>query len=323
MSDSNRDQRDKTLEGFFCFAAVVGTAILIYAIGQNFGVSAGRDQVTAREHYEDTKQDNLRACVGREGGATIECVAEAIESAQDQSDSRQDLYAQRDMANFAFWLLVFTGLTFGVTGLGVFFVKRTLDATVEAVNKSVDATIAMVRANEIAENAQRPWIDIGVRLDSVEHPNENSITFDFEVTFTNTGQMLAESCNYMVKQIPMDRDYLAHMRGWIDKFELEDKPLDTVLVPGQTSGWATSAGHAIEVLPWEVREWYRKDCFLLVLVMASYEIPGDEVRRYAMRGFSIGEDKGLVDNRNLIYESIRSLHLGNSIIQPFGISRAN
>src|SRR3546814_10541760 len=97
MSDSDRGERSQNLIGAgFVAIALFGAVILAFAVGSALGVNGGRDQVTAREHYENTRQDNLRACVGREGAAAIECVAEAIEAAQEQSDSRQDLYAQRD-----------------------------------------------------------------------------------------------------------------------------------------------------------------------------------------------------------------------------------
>lgn len=159
MSGSDWGKRSKVIEGLFCLIVVIGAAVLIYVLGQNFGVSAGRDEVTAREHYENAKQNALLSCDERERAAMVQCVTKAIESAQEQSDSRQDLFVQRDMAHSAFWMLILAGSTFGVTALGVWYVRRTLDATLKAVKDTGDATAAMIEANKIAEISQRPWLD--------------------------------------------------------------------------------------------------------------------------------------------------------------------
>lgn len=159
MFDGDRGKRSQDLIAAGLGAvALFGAVVLAFAIGGTLGVNSGRDQVSAREHYENTKQDNLRACVGREGPAAVECVSEAIEAAQEQSDSRQDLYAQRDMSRWAFWLLILTGITVAITAVGVWFVKRTLEATLEAVEDTGKATKAMTRQNELMEAAQRPYV---------------------------------------------------------------------------------------------------------------------------------------------------------------------
>jgi hypothetical protein len=165
MSDGDRGKRSQDLiAAGLAAVALFGAVVLAFAIGGTLGVNSGRDQVSAREHYEHTKQDNLRACIGREGAAAVECVSEAIEAAQDQSDARQDLYAQQDMSKWAFWMVIVSGLTVGITAVGVWFVKRTLDATLEAVADTGKATAAMIRQNEIAEKAQRPWLDFDIRI---------------------------------------------------------------------------------------------------------------------------------------------------------------
>ncbi|MGR3437982.1 hypothetical protein [Salipiger abyssi] len=139
---------------------------MIYATGWTFGVDAGRDEVTAREHYEQIKRYELDSCSNLMGPALAECVTKAIESAQGQSESRQDLYAQKDMAKYTFWVLLATCLTVGITGVGVYFVKRTLDATITAVEETSAATQAMREANQIARRSAdiqtRPFLLIDV-----------------------------------------------------------------------------------------------------------------------------------------------------------------
>lgn len=154
MHHINRGNGTTTLEALLCFAALFGVVILAYATGWTFGTDVGRDQVTAQQHYEAAKQDALQACAGRIGRAAVECGAKAAEAAQDQSIARQDLYAQQDMAKWAFWMLLASTITLGVSVAGVWFVKRTLDATLVAVRDTGAATRAMRIANVIARKSQ-------------------------------------------------------------------------------------------------------------------------------------------------------------------------
>lgn len=78
--------------------------------------------------------------------------AQLYTEAKDRRD-QQDLDAQQDMAFWAMLMFFATVATVIVAGLGVFFVKRTLDATLKAVQSTADATDEMISANEIARNA--------------------------------------------------------------------------------------------------------------------------------------------------------------------------
>tara|TARA_R100001129_G_scaffold185623_1_gene174408 strand:+ start:2856 stop:3725 length:870 start_codon:yes stop_codon:yes gene_type:complete len=187
----------------------LGIVLLAFGIGNTLGVNSGRDEVSSREHYQNTKQDNLRACVGREGAAAIECVSEAIESAQHQSDSRQDLYAQQDMSRWAFWLLVLTVLTFAVTAIGVWFVKRTLDATLEAVEDTEHATLAMNEANEIARKTSalqlRPYMGtLGAAVIVEPHGQTIAVVIDIKNFGQTPAQIVAQ--DFRVVHFARQRD---------------------------------------------------------------------------------------------------------------------
>lgn len=158
MPGSDRSKGASPLEAFFCILAGLLFVLIVGATGRALGVEAGRNEVSARQHYENAKKDALESCARAEGGASIECVTKAIESAQEKSESRQDLYAQQDMAKWAFWMLIASLGTFIVTAFGVWFVKSTLDATLLAVKETSDATRAMQEANAIAAMANRPYL---------------------------------------------------------------------------------------------------------------------------------------------------------------------
>lgn len=193
MSNGERSGRDTNVGALLGAIALLGSVVLAFGIGTTLGVNSGRDEVSAQEHYRSAKQDNLQACSGREGAAAIKCVSEAIEAAQHQSDSRQDLYAQQDMSRWAFWLLVLTVLTFGVTAIGVWFVKQTLDATLAAVEDTERATLAMNEANEIARKTSalqlRPYMGT---LGAAVILNPNGRTFSVVIDIKNFGQTPAQ-----------------------------------------------------------------------------------------------------------------------------------
>lgn len=97
------------------------------------------------------------------------------------------------MSKWAFWMVLISGLTVGITALGVWFVKRTLDATLEAVEDTGKATVAVQKANEIAREANerqlRAYLSVtGVKFMPAPSPGRLNAT----VTFQNTGQTPAK-----------------------------------------------------------------------------------------------------------------------------------
>lgn len=65
----------------------------------------------------------------------------------------RDLMAQEDMAHWAMWMFVAAVATWVVTSIGTFFIWRQVTLTRKAVEDTSEATDAMRRANDIAEDA--------------------------------------------------------------------------------------------------------------------------------------------------------------------------
>ncbi len=155
MSGSNRGRKLTVIEAGLICLTLLGLVALVYVIGNVQGLGVGRDQIAADKYYQHEKSNAIGRCVDRQGPALAKCVAEAVEAAQGKSQAQQDLDAQRDMANAANWLLLATFLTFGVTGWGVYFVKRTLETNVAFFEESVKATEAMQESNRITHRQMR------------------------------------------------------------------------------------------------------------------------------------------------------------------------
>lgn len=77
------------------------------------------------------------------------CVADHLETYYADQATNEDLQAQKDMALWAFWVVLVSVLTAFITLVGVWYVKNTLKATADAVT-------AANKTNEIMLNEQRP-----------------------------------------------------------------------------------------------------------------------------------------------------------------------
>lgn len=238
MPDGNRGNRDQNLAAAFGAIALFAAVALAFLIGDTLGIGSGRGEVTAHQNYEDAKQDAMQSCIGLQDRALMECVAKAYEATYEKSDSHQDLYAQQDMSKWAFWLLILTAITVGITALGVWFVKRTLDATLEAVDDTSKATKAMKRANEIAQSIAdaelRPYLFVD-KVEVVDRRTWDSGEFDEDgeplpgafaarvvIWLRNFGKVPARNVKVYIKEY-FARQYAGEFWGY--KFDIVELPI--------------------------------------------------------------------------------------------------
>lgn len=323
MHGSNRGEGAKALEWPLPLIGILLALGLAWGLGWLQAREEHKREQTPAAYAAAAKDDAKRTCVGTDPAAVFECVNEKAKTAYQTAHDEQDLSAQQRAASSALAAAVFTFFALLISIVGVWFVKRTLDATLEAVKDTSEATDAMRQSNAIAENAQRPWIDIQAELVGFSRPTPSTVKFDVSVTFKNTGAMVAENFYAVAKGIPMGEPFLAHMKSWFDKFELEEslQIRDTVVIPNQSHSYRFSDTSAYEYFPWCNLPGYRRDCYYIVLAMARYRIPGQSQWRYAMKGFSIGENIDFVDNRKLIFDRMKKMTGDDIVIEPFGRSR--
>lgn len=82
---------------------------------------------------------------------------------------KRDLAAQETSAAWAFWVALFSGLQLVTTIIGLYFVKRTLDATLMAVQDTGEATMAMKESNEIMRETAKHQLRAYLDFDSVRY----------------------------------------------------------------------------------------------------------------------------------------------------------
>lgn len=239
MSGSNRGNRTETVAlTAFCSIAVLGICALLYVLGLLNGRQAERRQQAPASYSEAAKADAQRACVGGEPSAVFECVYERVESGDQSARADQDLTAQQRAADSALASAVVSLLTLFISGIGVWFVKRTLEATLEAVEDTGNATKAMVRQNEIAEAAQRAWVSIDVAISdaSVNSGMEGALILSFK----NIGQTVAHQLDMRV----------TGAADWVEEYQRVlsnlncDGPHESgvSVIPGDVYNWSHALG---------------------------------------------------------------------------------
>lgn len=139
----------------------------------------------------------------RSDGVALERIASALEAANRDPDAatekeraEDDLEAQQDMALWAFWVMIFALAQVGVAIAALVLLKRTLDATRQAVKDTGDATVAMREANDIAlqanENTLRAWVFLDT-INLSEREDGEKKWWDFLLFVKNSGQSPAKN----------------------------------------------------------------------------------------------------------------------------------
>jgi len=129
------------------FVATVGI-LTVLAIWDG-AASYTKHRLEAQHHaseYAAKSQESIEQCTALVNGADIaECVSQVVSASREHERGERDLGAQRDMAQWTWWLLVASWLGLGITLAGVIYVALTLQATRDAV----------AAANRTADEAKR------------------------------------------------------------------------------------------------------------------------------------------------------------------------
>jgi hypothetical protein len=274
------------------------------------------------EYSEYTRQKIAETCVGIPDLEVIKCRYDAFDAQREYNNNQSDLIAQRQSALWAYIMGAAAVIGMALSAVGIWFIKRTLDATLEAVEDTGKATTAMLRQNELTEHAQRPWIKISAELISVKSTERRIITIDWRVKFENIGQMVAHNYQPLVKFVPMDEQFLTSIAAHMDSFPGKLQEIDSVLIPKDENVYKGRSTQAIEYLPWQTSDGFRKDCVLMLIAMARYRIPGDDKWRVSMQGFAIAEALGNVDDCHFTYDFPDDLSIETMHVRKLGRSRA-
>jgi hypothetical protein len=206
------------------------------ALYTHYGQPYGRDQSAA--HQGEHASDRVKPSAVIDGPGETPPANPNPE--RDEWRSEQDLEAQQDMA---FWaaLMFFASCTgVVITGIGVYFVKHTLDETRKATVAAIGAAEAAEHSADSYKFSERAWIASGkVRVTSSFPPPAKKLTgVAFAITWENTGRTPAVGCKLWsdIRVVPRTAEPLP--------FEKKGEPTGSAPIgPGQVFD---SGNHVID-----------------------------------------------------------------------------
>lgn len=150
---------DRYSSGHFAAVAFFAlVALIAFTFGGTYSIERfQREQAerAARQHSVYADEHIERACVGLYGSELTVCAQEQVERSREYQNAEYDLAAQESMALYAKWLLWVSIASVGMTGLGVFFVWQTLNASKDATEAAM-AAVAVTR--EIGQAQVRAYL---------------------------------------------------------------------------------------------------------------------------------------------------------------------
>ena len=143
------------------------TVITIFKTGGSTTLSRYKQQANTASYAASAEKEIEQRCLNLEPPRMAECIRGIIEATNEHNRDEDDLVAQTDMAWWAFWMVIVSVGSAGVTVVGIYFVWRTLNANTAAV-------VQASRANDIAEQTRldvgRPFVfieNIGTNIDDI------------------------------------------------------------------------------------------------------------------------------------------------------------
>jgi hypothetical protein len=228
------------------------------------------DQNTAQIRSEAEEYVSHR-CPGLDGIIKKNCLADAEKTAHNQEQAEADLYAQRQMAVWAFAVGVSGLISVPVSLAGIFFVWRSLRLTRNALD-------AALSANTIAQVQNRPWIDLTIKPNGQIHFSSDSrmVSVPLSITFHNKGKMPATSVSfeysYLINWTHFDiKEELKH----IDAQQTGEGLRRSIIFPNESKPEKTTYVYNARTF-----DLTGQNCVLATFKIA-YEMPGSE-RRFWM-----------------------------------------
>ena len=232
MSDSNkRGYLADITFGIFVIGALV--SCVIYFL--NYQKQNTDEYESASKNYKANVTQGSDICSAIDRGELsndrLTCLAQARVAESDAETAIQDLKAQQQMAEWSLGVLLFSGLSFLVTGIGVIYLRWTL-VQGNSINQQA------IHTNTIIQNEQRPWLKISL----VRHGNikaikaDNQLIRQMHVTFEieNVGKTVANSVSFKLEMLDGRHIFNGkdQIRERIKKF-LAEKNDGTSLFPSQ------------------------------------------------------------------------------------------
>ena len=252
MFRGNRDNKPSYGLIGTIFVAVIGVALywsMFYSMGYSSGYHEKQAYVESEHHASDTPKQVEGKCGAKASSELRECITEIVKSERESQRSESDLAAQWKAADWVLWAGAIAGAQLIATLVGLYYVKGTLDATLEAVEDTGKATNAMLKQTELVEREQRPWVTIEAAKPVISN-RDDGILITVEIGFKNIGKTVAAGFWPHLKCYLTGADFEESVR---DNFAEIRKPrgvTDRILMPGETCTLTAYIVVPVKSVPW-------------------------------------------------------------------------
>jgi len=197
-------------------AGILFAALVIAVIEQGIRLSQVHQEVY--KEYANSRQEAERKKQFKERCDSItavvelrRCFEQQIDSSWDTQKDQEDLYAQKQMADWAWWMVILT-MAIGVpsiclTGFGIWLVYLNLREAQHITIEAIKHTQVAEQTARIAERqlvvGQRPWVSAHIGIESAVTIKDGEFIVEVIVRMKNYGQSPAISVDVNLEVVPM------------------------------------------------------------------------------------------------------------------------
>lgn len=281
----------------FKIVTAVSTAVIVlliltwaYDTGRLVGITESEYERHSDAYARHAQEDIQERCLLSEPVAQAECIREVVEATREDERAERDLIAQSEMALWAFWMLIVTGVTAAVTGIGVYYVRSTLMQAGETNRAAVAAAEAANEANRIMRAESRPWISIdqNVMCDFIYEEGSDRCNIWWQYTLTNKGKMPAHNISVSWGIYRYDWGFIgAGKQGVADVVNMAKRTRlydISVLFPSESAPQTTYGGNRI---------WGENDGTIFLCFCVAYSLDAlDQKRAVTAQAFTLRNENG-------------------------------
>ncbi len=302
MSDGNRSGVDKAALKRWIYRALFGAAILVAVAGIQHGIYYNEAANRAADHASNAENQITSKCLV--ASSRPECSREIKDAARSEQRDEYDLYSQKAMALWTAVMGIVGVFGLGLSGVGVLLIWRTWEETqkgVQAANDTVaetaKATEAVARQTRIAEQAQRPWIDI--ECDPIWFEiNEHGPSFRFCARFRNIGKTIAHGVRFYAHPL-----FLINPRQKIIEWFGEQRPVQNfhgnTLLPDEWRSQSSVIRTHFDRVDEQETDGKTHNYYAVVCAAVFYKIDPEGDYCQTMRSFVIDVGGGQLVPRDL------------------------
>lgn len=258
------------------FLAVLAVIFIFWwgaSLGARSGYYSAQSAGYASQYPNDTDKRIEQCFTNSDIAAAKQCAQEAVTADRENQRGEHDLQAQREVADWTYYVLVISVLQIPLGVLGLIALVVTIQQGREAIRKAGES-------NSIALLAQRPWLSVEI-VPKMLKRHGAAMRCEIDINVKNLGQSVAKNyclC-FRLKYTPTG-DFDEVEKIWED-FSCKKGPNRRVVLPNDTEVYPYWSYENIEFLPWPKGTGDGPKLAIMFVVSVFYQgdLTGDQWHR--------------------------------------------